>query len=153
MTLVPADKSAYGRLAVMFGSLGGGMAIVYAVLDVLKAQPQSAQLVITTVGQWGPMFALAAGILAVGSRGANRIVDVMQAQQQAHVAAAEKTATANQAMADAMRQIANKDDIAARERELLLDHIAYKQRELKDQMDRIEKALMSKAAGAAAGAA
>ena len=90
-------------------------ALAVALLQLIR--PSAAQL-LTVLATWGPMFlvcvlGMVLFYLMVSAWG-QRLVDSIAAN-----------AAAQQSMADAMQQIAHRDDVRDRERELALDHLAY----------------------------
>ena len=113
-TSKPANGNKQRTLILSLGA-GSGFALVLALLQLLR--PSASQL-LTVLATWGPMFlvvvlGMVLFYLLVSTWG-QRLVDSIAAN-----------AAAQQSMADAMQQIAHRDDVRDRERELALDHLAY----------------------------
>jgi hypothetical protein len=110
----PANGTRQRTLILSLGA-GGGFALAGAILELFR--PNGQQL-LTVLATWGPLFlvvvlGMVLFYLMVGTWG-QRLVDSIAAN-----------AAAQQSMADAMQQIAHRDDVRERERELALDHLAY----------------------------
>ena len=93
------------KLALGTGITGGGVA-VYEFFEFLKSNPV---LAVGLIKSFGAEFVIAITLIVL----LNRLIGVM-----------EKTAISNQDMADAIRQIANKDDRQAERMELLNQYTA-----------------------------
>jgi len=110
----PADGNKQRTLILSLGA-GSGFAFAIALLQLLRP---SAPGLLTVLATWGPMFlvvvlGMVLFYLMVNTWG-QRLVESIAAN-----------AAAQQSMADAMQQIAHRDDVRERERELALDHLAY----------------------------
>jgi SNF family Na+-dependent transporter len=110
----PANGNRQRTLVFSIGA-GSGLAVAAAVLQLIR--PNAGQ-VLAVMAAWGPMFlvvmlGMILFYLMLGGWG-QRLVDAMTTN-----------AVAQQQMADAMQQIAHRDDVRDRERELALDHLAY----------------------------
>jgi hypothetical protein len=111
----PATNGHKQRTLILSLGAGSGFALAVAILQLLR--PSGVQL-LAVLATWGPMFlvvilGMVLFYLMVGTWG-QRLVDSIAAN-----------AAAQQSMADAMQQIAHRDDVRERERELALDHLAY----------------------------
>jgi len=111
----PANGNRGQRALILSLGTGSGFALAVAVLQLLR--PGATQL-LTVLATWGPMFlvvilGMVLFYLMAGTWG-QRLLEAMSAN-----------AAAQQSMADAMQQIAHRDDVRERERELALDHLAY----------------------------
>ena len=91
-------------------------------------------LLVAVLNNWGQKF--------IGYVERNAI-----AQQQA-ANAMQQNATAQQHMASAQQQIAARDDVQERERELVLDHLAFTSKQILEKLERIEGRQLARAAGA-----
>lgn len=127
-------KSTSIRTLLLGGGAGAGVALVVALAKAIGAEPK---LVIQLLSGWGPLSMLAVVGLVIFDR-----------HQGENLLAQRESAAAMQAMADSIRQIAGKDDLAARERELMLNDIAYTIRLVKEDVAAIKEHQCSAATAA-----
>jgi|SRR6185437_10753273 len=92
------------NLPWLLATLGTGAGIMAIVSRLAANEPKA---VIDLVGNWGPLFALALFLIWVGDRRTGEMLAVSR-----------ESALSQQKLADAMQQIAQKDDIRGREMEL-----------------------------------
>jgi hypothetical protein len=85
-------------------SLISGAGVMSIISRLASSQPKE---MLAMVGNWGPLFALAFFMLYVGDKRTGQMIEITQ-----------KNAEAQQRMADAFQQIAQKDDLRGREMEL-----------------------------------
>lgn len=116
--------------------LGGSSAGVAGVLayELVKSSPA---LVIETFKSWGPLSLLCVLGLLVMDRGFRRMVD-----------ASEKSSAAQQRLADAVHEIAQRDDYEAAQHRILLGHIGATMEKVLVKLESIEQD--SKTRGASA---
>jgi hypothetical protein len=115
------SRSRLYQLLVGGGGAGIGAAIAYELIGVLKSEPK---LFIETLAHWGPMFILAlVGMVLMDRRAAENLK------------ISEKSAVAQQAMADAVHQIAEKDDRQAEEVRRLASYNAVQTQKVLDRLD------------------
>lgn len=110
-----------GRLSRrIFLALGGasGVALLTAALEI--ARPDVRPLIETflTVLRWGPLFVIVLLFMEL-------LHSTINTWGRQFVTAATANAVALQSMADAMQRISQKEDERDRERELMLDHLAF----------------------------
>jgi hypothetical protein len=117
------------RGVLLAGGAGTGLALTYAAVELMRSEPKAfADAVIRAFLQWGPMFILC----LVGMFIVNNVGQKLLEHSAAHAAAQQR-------MADAMQQIASRDDQASRERELLLNDVAFVLKEVKTQVSAIRE--------------
>ena len=100
--------------AITLGA-SGGAAVMATVLEMVRPEGKP---IIEALARWGPLFVL----MLVGMILLHNTVNNWGRQ---FVSAAITNATALQSMADAMQRISQREDERDRERELVLDHLAY----------------------------
>jgi ABC-type transport system involved in cytochrome bd biosynthesis fused ATPase/permease subunit len=114
---------------------GSGIALMTVMLQI--ARPEAKPLV-EGVLRWGPLFV----IILLGmellhttmNTWGNKFVDAMTA----NATASGSNAAALQSMADAMQRISQREDERDRERELVLDHLAYTTQQILSKVESLE---------------
>lgn len=119
------DEEKESSLSKLFqgAGLSGGAVGVYELFEFVKANPTPS---LGIVREFGPIFVIAVILVAL----VNRLIGVM-----------EKSATSSQEMADAMRQIADKDDRQAERMELLTQYNAQRAQESADSMSKLQDSM------------
>lgn len=112
------------KTAVQLFTAGAGFGFTYVVYELVKTQPEA---IIAGLIQWGPMFAIAAGVLMIFDRRGGEFIQ-----------ANRENAAASQQLADAVNRIAQKDDQVSRERDLLLNDIAIRVKAIGESVRNIE---------------
>jgi hypothetical protein len=115
------------------GSFGLG-----AAATLLVKSAGSAEALLAHFMQFGPLFLLCLGGMVMMNSWGSRMLE--------HAA---KTAAAQQSLADAVQQIARRDDQASRERELQLNDISFLLRQVHQQVGQIRNEQLSRSAGLA----
>ena len=115
------------------GSFGLG-----AVATLLVKSAGSADALLAHFTQFGPLFLLCLGGMVMMNSWGSRMLE--------HAA---KTAAAQQSLADAVQQIARRDDQAGRERELQLNDISFLLRQVHQQVGQIRNEQLTSLAQAA----
>lgn len=108
---------------LVFGSSAGIGAVI-----ALKLVDSNPTLVLETFKSWGPLSLLGVMSLVMVDRGFRSMV-----------AAAEKSAGAQQNMADAIRELANKDDREKEEQRRMLSYVGSQQEKILLALDRLEQ--------------
>jgi hypothetical protein len=116
--------------------LGGGSAGVAAML-AFKLVDSDPRMVIDTFRSWGPLSFVCLMGLMVMDRGFRKMVD-----------ASEKSSAAQQRLADAVHEIAQRDDYEAQQSKILLGHIGTTMEKVLARLENMET--NSKARGASA---
>ncbi len=111
---------------------GTGAAIGYYALRACEQHPGC---IMQIVG-WGPLFVLMFLGFIIADR---RIKD--------GIAVLSENAAAQQRLSSAVETIAGKDDVRAREQQLVLDELADNSKRMREQLDRVE-GLLAKHLGA-----
>jgi hypothetical protein len=114
--------------------LGGSSAGVAGVI-AYKLVESNPALIIEMFKSWGPLSLLSVLGLMVMDRGFRRMVD-----------ASEKSSAAQQRLADAVHQIAHRDDYEKEQQKILLGHIGTTMEKVLARLESIEE--NSKARGA-----
>ncbi len=114
MTFLPKLNGGFSSVLQLAVGGGAGAGAALIVMSLVDKQPLA---VIDTFRQWGAMPILGVMMLAMISRGFDRVVDQV-------VPAMRENATASQRLADAVGEIARKEDTEAYEQKVLLGHIA-----------------------------
>jgi hypothetical protein len=112
--VTPAEAKLSRPLVIGLGA-GSGVALLTVILQVTRPE---AKPVIEAVLRWGPLFV----IVLLGMELLHSTINTWGKQ---FVTAATANAVALQSMADAMQRISQKEDERDRERELMLDHLAF----------------------------
>jgi hypothetical protein len=137
------DGNGRWRGILLAGSAGTGLALTYAAVELMRSEPKAfADLVVRAITNWGPLFVLCLVGLFIANNWGQKLLEYSAV----HSAAQQK-------MADAMQQIANRDDQASRERELLLNDVAFVLKEVRTDVARIREDQLTapRAKAAAAG--
>ncbi len=129
------NPSRFSRPVVIGIGASGGVALLTALLEV--AGPKAIPLVESMI-HWGPLFV----IVVLGMELLHSTINTWGKQ---FVNAAITNATALQSMADAMQRISQKEDERDRERELVLDHLAYTTQQILKGVESIQADGCSKA--------
>jgi hypothetical protein len=115
-------QSLWGKLFQGAGLSAGGVA-VYEAAEFFKANPAAS---LGIVREFGPIFALAVLLTAL----VNRLIGVL-----------DKFATSSQETADAIKQIADKDDRQTERMELMTQYNAQRAQEAADSMGQLHEAI------------
>ncbi|HKV94898.1 MAG TPA: hypothetical protein VJW20_20300 [Candidatus Angelobacter sp.] len=107
---------------LVFGSSAGIGAVI-----ALKLVDSNPTLVLETFRSWGPLSLLGVMALFMVDRGFRAVV-----------AASEKSAGAQQNMADSIRELANKDDREKEEQRRLLSYVGSQQEKILQAIERLE---------------
>jgi len=132
MTQAPAQQPkngypAVGKILLAGAGAGGGLALALGVAEVLRTHE-----VFQLISGWGPLAGLALLGMVLVDR---RLAESAQVQRDG--------AVAMQSLADSVREIARKDDIAEAQRDLTLNHVAYTVRRIADRLGLEEQAKAS----------
>jgi hypothetical protein len=144
------------RTAIFGTSVGAGVVIAEAIYKLSQSQPA---LLLEVVRGWGALGIIGIVGMVLWSRQSSETLAVTResaAAQQSLADAvresASKSAEAQTMLAEAARTIAQKDDLAAKERELLLNHLSYSMKQALEKLDAIDAHLPSGSASSAASA-
>ena len=107
---------------VFGGSTGIGAVLAYKLVD------SNPTLVLETFKSWGPLSLLCVMGMVMVDRGFRSMVG-----------AAEKSATSQQILADAVRQIADRDNYRAQQQEILLGHIGTTMEKVLVKLEGVEQ--------------
>jgi hypothetical protein len=123
-------------LRVLLGGTGVGTSavIAYELIGALKSEPK---LLIETLAHWGPWFVIGViGVVAL-DRNVSQLIqlgrDNVQAQQR---------------MADAMQQLAEKDDRKSERQDLLMSTIGSQMEKILERFEDFENRFSARAKGA-----
>lgn len=133
----PIDARSLIVKLLMMSSAGAGTAIAWFALKLVAADPKLAMEMVKTVAGWGPLSVIA-------------IIGVVQADRRAadNLRVQTESARAMQALADGVRQIAEKDDRAVEESRRMLTFIGTKQEEILERLSEYVKGDKAKGASA-----
>jgi hypothetical protein len=124
-------------------ALGAGSGVALATVILQIARPETKPMV-EAVLRWGPLFV----IVLVGMALLHSTINIWGKQ---FVTAATANAVALQSMADAMQRISQKEDERDRERELVLDHLAYTTQQILNKVESMESRYPARSSAQAAG--
>jgi hypothetical protein len=112
---------------LLTGGAGVGAAVGFALIEVLRDQPHET---ILTIGRWGPLFV----IVVIGMIMAQNAVNTWGPRI---LEAAMATARSQQQLADAVKEIADRDDRERHKLAVLTGTICSQQEEILDKQDRV----------------
>jgi hypothetical protein len=115
--------------AVFGGSMGLGAYVAYLCFEILKAQPV---LAIQTIGQWGALPILMGFGMYFGNARVSEFIGVLR-----------ENTTAQQELAGAVKQIAEKDDRQAERMSTMTAYVGQKMGEILEQQQEILSRLNS----------
>ncbi len=138
---ITPNEPRLSRPVVIGLGAGSGVALLTVILQV--ARPE-AKPVVEAVLRWGPLFV----IVLLGMELLHSTINTWGRQ---FVTAATANAVALQSMADAMQRISQKEDERDRERELVLDHLAYTTQQILNKVESLKRGQPERAKGQSAG--
>jgi len=122
---------------LLTGTAGTGAMLAYFFVQALRSDPELMKEVIVGVLRWGPLFVICAALIWV-----------LDNRMKEFAAANRDSATQQQRMADAMQQLAQKDDIERRELKLTIGYVASQQEKILERLDEVLTSGRSKGAHA-----
>lgn len=132
------------------GGVGAGTVVMLALVRIFESDPALISQAMSALVQWGPLFAIAVGILVVGDRRFGQMTAIQKDNSQQMVAAAKESAEAQQKMADAVTQLAERDDRRQQKLEIEIGYVGTKMDQVLNELADLKKAVNSRAAGATA---
>lgn len=127
--------------------MGVGGLVAYEVAKAVAHEPQA---MVALLSSWGPLFAVVVSVLVFGDRRFGQMIENQKSAAVDMVAAAREGAKAQQQMADAVAQLAQRDDRHQQEVEVTLGYVGTKLREVLQELQEVKAAVNSKAQGASA---
>jgi hypothetical protein len=141
MTLIPKNWPSWARhLVVAGGSAGIGATAMLTLVD------KEHYLIVETFRGWGAQSLIAIVAIVVCSNAFNRVIDVGTQMIQV----GRDGALAQQNLADAVREMVNKDDREKEEQRRLLSYVGTQQEKILNAIDELSTAVNTKARGASA---
>ncbi len=141
-------QSKFTRPMMISLGAGSGFALLTVLLQIVRPE---AKPLVEGVLHWGPLFVIVLLGMelfhATLNTWGNKLVDALTA----NAAASGSNATALQSMADAMQRISTREDERDRERELVLDHLAYTTQQILNKVEAMEARTPEKSMVAAGG--
>lgn len=124
MTIGTLSGAELVKKLVLGGSVSAGAVLAYELLEIARRDPK----VIEAVVSWGPMFAIAICGMLIVDRRIGSGVEALNAN-----------ASAQQKLADAVQQIAQRDDERQREMELVIGHLSRNSAAILDHVSEMRK--------------
>jgi len=116
------------------GVISAGSVMAYALWHLVESQPQ---LVLQVVNGWGPLAAIAIGGMLLVDRRFGQVLDVQRDSTSAH-----------QKLADAVKELADRDDHEREEQRRLLSFVGSQQEKILLKLDQVDRNTQARGAHA-----
>lgn len=120
---IPSGRELLKHL-VTGGAISAGGVLAYALLHLVEAQPQ---MVVQAVSSWGPLALIAVMGMVMVDRRFGQVLEVQRDSTKAH-----------QELADAVTNLAARDDREREEQRRLLSQIGSQQEKILMKLDQVE---------------